>query len=85
MTVASMYPQFGFEFSTGGMCLHCQSTDLNRTTQWHVDPMFPGGHSEGDCHEHENAHAQEGQLLVRKASRRVWDDLVTSKKQVSDV
>ncbi|XP_071808138.1 WD repeat and FYVE domain-containing protein 3-like isoform X3 [Asterias amurensis] len=69
------------EFSTGGMCLHCQSTDLNRTTQWHVDPMFPGGHSEGDCHEHENAHAQEGQLLVRKASRRVWDDLVTSKKQ----
>ena len=52
------------------------------TTQWHVDPMFPGGHADGECYEHENAHAQEGQLLVRKASRRVWDDLITSKKQV---
>ncbi|XP_038062031.1 WD repeat and FYVE domain-containing protein 3-like isoform X2 [Patiria miniata] len=69
------------DLSAGGMCLHCQSTEVNRTTQWHVDPMYPGSHSEGDCQERESTHAQEGQLLVRKASRRVWDELIASKKQ----
>ena len=73
------------EVSTGTSCMHCQSSDFNRMTTWHVDPLNPSEKPPEsiDHHEHDSSHAQEGNLLVRKAARRVWDVLVASKKQAS--
>ncbi|KAJ8022395.1 WD repeat and FYVE domain-containing protein 3 [Holothuria leucospilota] len=59
-----------------GPCLNCQTIDVNRTTTWHVDSTMGAE----KCEHTSNTSAPQGQLMVRNAARRVWDDLISSKK-----
>ncbi|XP_071829084.1 WD repeat and FYVE domain-containing protein 3-like isoform X3 [Apostichopus japonicus] len=65
-----------------GPCLNCQTIDFNRTTTWHVDSTMGAE----KCEHTSSMEKAEGQLMVRNAARRVWDDLISSKKnQIEDL
>ncbi|XP_033108223.1 WD repeat and FYVE domain-containing protein 3-like isoform X3 [Anneissia japonica] len=64
--------------SGSNTCSHCQTSDSVRTTTWHVEPLLRNN----DKNELTQSSNQEGQLLVRNAARRVWDELIQCKKQL---
>ncbi|XP_071954048.1 WD repeat and FYVE domain-containing protein 3-like isoform X2 [Antedon mediterranea] len=59
-------------------CLTADASDSIRTTTWHVEPLLRDSNV-SNLTESTN---HEGQLLVRNAARRVWDELIQCKKQL---
>nr|XP_054773448.1 WD repeat and FYVE domain-containing protein 3-like [Lytechinus pictus] len=67
-----------------GNALPSNLGEVRRNTTWHVNPMIEGNKKGQRKIEDENQQGsvREGQLLVRKAGRRVWEDLIMAKKSV---
>ncbi|XP_063969658.1 WD repeat and FYVE domain-containing protein 3-like isoform X2 [Lytechinus pictus] len=70
--------------SNEGNALPSNLGEVRRNTTWHVNPMIEGNKKGQRKIEDENQQGsvREGQLLVRKAGRRVWEDLIMAKKSV---
>ncbi|XP_077999760.1 WD repeat and FYVE domain-containing protein 3-like [Glandiceps talaboti] len=69
--------------SVGSLASSASDSGSSRTTLWHVDV----GEDEQDTSTvsttpatSENSSCQEGQMLVKNAAKRVWDELITCKK-----